>query len=311
MQTVELGNTGVEVSALCLGAMYFGTRQDEETSFQLLDQYVEAGGSFIDTANIYAHWTPGGEGGESERMLGRWMRARGNRDELFLASKVGFGYGEIERGLSAARIEEECEKSLERLGVERIDLYYAHVDDQETALEETLGAFNRLIEAGKVRFIGASNYMAWRLERARCVSHIHDLPRYQCIQQRYSYLRPKAGASFDPQLAVNDELLDYVRAEPVTLLAYSVLLSGAYTRAEREFPEQYRGADSEARLQVLKEVAEESGVTPNQVILAWMRQRGIIPLIAASTRSQLQENLESLAVTLGEGQMKRLDEAET
>jgi aryl-alcohol dehydrogenase-like predicted oxidoreductase len=309
MQTVELGNTGVEVSALCLGAMYFGTRQGQETSFRLLDQYVEAGGSFIDTANIYAHWTPGGGGGESERMLGRWMRARGNRDQLFLASKVGFGYGEIERGLSAARIQEECEKSLERLGVESIDLYYAHVDDRKTALEETLGAFSRLIAAGKVRFIGASNYLTWRLERARCVSRIHDLPRYQCIQQRYSYLRPKPGASFDPQLAVDDELLDYVRAEPVTLLAYSVLLSGAYTRAEREFPEQYRGPDSEARLQALREVAEESGATPNQVILAWMRQRGIIPLIAASTRSQLQENLESLEVTLGEEQLKRLNKA--
>ncbi|MFP4344102.1 MAG: aldo/keto reductase [Anaerolineales bacterium] len=309
MQTVELGNTGVEVSALCLGAMYFGTRQDEETSFQLLDQYVDAGGSFIDTANIYAHWAPGGGGGESELLLGRWMRARGNRDDLFLASKVGFGYGEVERGLSPARIEEECEKSLERLGVESIDLYYAHVDDRKTALEETLGAFSRLVKAGRVRFIGASNYMTWRLERARCVSRIHDLPRYQGIQQRYSYLRPKPGAGFDPQLAVNDELLDYVRTEPVTLLAYSVLLSGAYTRAAREFPEQYRGPDSDARLQVLGEVVEESGATPNQVILAWMRQRGIIPLIAASTRSQLQENLESLKVTLSQEALERLNKA--
>lgn len=195
MRTVPLGNTGVDVSALCLGAMYFGTRNDERTSFELLDQYVAAGGTFIDTANIYAHWVEGGQGGESESLLGRWMKARGNRADLFLASKVGFNMPGVERGLTAAQIEAECEKSLRRMGVETIDLYYAHVDDRVTPLDETLAAFDRLVRAGKVRFIGASNYLAWRLEQAHWVSKTHDWASFCCVQQRYTYLRPKPGAA--------------------------------------------------------------------------------------------------------------------
>ena len=134
MRTTPLGWTGVEVSIFCLGAMYLGTRNDAASSYRLLDQYVDAGGSFIDTANIYAHWVEGFRGGESETLLGEWMRRRGNRSRIFLATKVGFEYPGVERGLSAAQIEAECDKSLRRLGVETIDLYYAHVDDRSTPL---------------------------------------------------------------------------------------------------------------------------------------------------------------------------------
>ncbi len=313
MQTVPLGNTGVDVSALCLGAMYFGTRNDERTSFELLDQYVAAGGTFIDTANIYAHWVEGGQGGESESLLGRWMKARGNRADLFLASKVGFNMPGVERGLTAAQIETECEKSLRRMGVETIDLYYAHVDDRVTPLDETLAAFDRLVRAGKVRFIGASNYLAWRLEQAHWVSKTHDWPSFCCVQQRYTYLRPKPGASFDPQISVNDDLLDYVRARrhDFTLLAYSALLGGAYVRDDRPVPEQYRGPDAEARLRVLREVAAEAGATPNQVVLAWMMHSDppVIPLIAASEPRHLAENIGALDVRLSAGQMERLNHA--
>lgn len=309
MRTIPLGNTGVEVSALCLGAMYFGSRNDQVTSYRVLDQYVDAGGTFIDTANIYAHWVPGNKGGESETLLGKWMRERKNRDDLFIATKVGFGYPGVERGLRAEQIETEVEKSLKRLGIETIDLYYAHKDDRDTPLEETLEAFHRLVKAGKVRFLGASNFVDWRLEKARWVSRTHDWPRYVCIQQRYSYLRPKPGADFDPQVAVNDELLDYCEFEGVTLLAYSVLLSGAYTREEREFPEQYLGPDTTARLEALYAVAKEAEITPNQVILAWMLQRDVIPLIAASATAQITENLGALDVALSLDQMRRLNEA--
>ncbi len=309
MRTVPLGRTGEQVSALCLGAMYFGTRNDGATSYRMLDQYVGAGGAFIDTANIYAHWVPGFRGGESETLLGQWMRERGHRDRLFIASKVGFGYGEVRRGLSARLIEAECEKSLRRLGVEAIDLYYAHVDDPITPLEETMEAFDRLVKAGKVRYVGASNYRAWRLEKARWISRTNGWAEFCCVQQRYTYLRPAPGASFEPQLAVNDDLLDYARREGVTLLAYSALLGGAYTREERNFPEQYAGLDAQARLAALDEVAEAHGATRNQIILAWMHHNDVIPLVAASTEAQMAENLGALDIALTDEEVERLNNA--
>src|SRR5690606_4556003 len=142
VRTQKLGHTGVEVSVLCLGTMFLGTRNDTPSSHRILDSYLDAGGTFIDTANIYAHWVSGFRGGESETLLGEWMRERGNRSRLFIASKVGFGYPGVERGLTAQQIEAECEKSLRRLQVDTIDLYYAHVDDRITPLEESLAAFD-------------------------------------------------------------------------------------------------------------------------------------------------------------------------
>jgi aryl-alcohol dehydrogenase-like predicted oxidoreductase len=311
MGSVPLGITGEEVSQFCLGAMYLGSRTDAELSIQLLDQYAEAGGSFIDTANIYAHWVPGHAGGESEALLGVWMKERGNRSRMFLASKVGFPYPGVEQGLRAAQIEAECDKSLRRLGVETIDLYYAHVDDRNTPMEETLEAFQRLVQAGKARFIGASNFLAWRLEEARWVSQANGWAEYCCVQQRHTYARPKPGASFDPQISSNDDLLDYCRSRPLTLLAYSPLLGGAYTRPDRPMPEQYAGPDADARLAVLIQVAQEVGATANQVILAWMVQGDppVIPLVAASTPEQMAENLGALDIVLSPEQLTRLDQA--
>ncbi len=311
MQTRTLGNTGVEVSALCLGAMYFGSRNDKNTSFQMLDTYFAAGGSFIDTANIYAHWVPGGQGGESESLLGEWMRKRDNRHQLFIATKVGFEYADVERGLTAKQIEAEAEKSLKRLGVDTIDLYYAHADDYHTPLEETLEAFTRLARAGKVRFIGASNYRAWRLEEARAISEANGWPRYCCVQQRYTYIRKRPGTTFDPQLAVNEDLLDYARHRQFPIIAYSVLLSGAFTRGDRPFPNQYLGPDTDARLKMVHTIAKETGASVNQVILAWMlhHEAPTIPLIAASNLDQMQDNLDALDVRLSKDQMRRLNMA--
>jgi aryl-alcohol dehydrogenase-like predicted oxidoreductase len=312
MQKFPLGNTGFQVSALCLGAMYFGTlRTPKAASIRILDAYLDAGGTFIDTANIYAHWVEGGRGGEGEALLGDWMRERGNRSRLFIASKVGFAYPGIERGLRAKQIEEECEKSLRLLQVDTIDLYYAHVDDRVTPLEETLQAFDRLVQAGKVRFVGASNYVAWRLEQARWISQVNGWAEFCCIQQRYTYLRVKPGGSTTPQVTANDDLLDYCRTTKLTLLAYSVLLGGAYTRADRPLSPQYASSDSEQRLAALRVVAQETGATVNQVVLRWLLQSSpsVLPLIAASDEAQLQENLGALTFQLSDGQMEHLNSA--
>ena len=143
MKTLPLGNTGVQVSAMCMGTIYLGAREDRATSCRLMDRYVDAGGSFFDTANIYSWWLPGCAGGECETILGEWMRERRNRSQVFIASKVGFQYPGVERGLTRARIEAECDKSLRRMGIDTIDLYYSHVDDPNTPMEETMAAFLR------------------------------------------------------------------------------------------------------------------------------------------------------------------------
>ncbi len=311
MRTLPLGNSGVDVSAMCLGAMYFGSRTDKAKSYTLLDQYVDAGGRFLDTANIYARWIPGFKGGESETLLGQWMRERKNRDQLFIASKVGFEYPDVERGLPAWRIQEECEKSLKRMGIETIDLYYAHKDDRDTPLEETMEAFDKLIQAGKVRYVATSNMVAWRVEEARWTSRTNGWAEYCGVQQRYSYLRPQPGASFGNQTAANDDLLDYCAARGITLLAYSPLLSGCYTRADRPIPDQYAGPDSDARMAALKAVAKDVGATANQVVFAWMLHSTppVIPVFGASTPEQMAENLGALDVKLSDAHMDRLNQA--
>ena len=311
MKTIPLGNTGVRVSAMCMGTIYLGAREDQATSYRLMDQYVDAGGSFFDTANIYSWWLPGCAGGECETLLGEWMCERRNRSRVFVASKVGFQYPGVERGLTRRQIETECDKSLRRMGIDTIDLYYSHVDDLNTPVEETMEAFDRLVQAGKVRFIGASNFAAWRLEGARWTSRNHGWAEYVCVQQRHTYLRPKPGASFSPQVAANGDLLDYCRSRGITLLAYSPLLNGAYTRPDRPVPAQYLGLDTDARLAALRAIAQEINATPNQVVLAWMSHSdpAVIPVFAASTDEQLRENLGALDLALSTEQMKRLDEA--
>ena len=311
MRTQQLGQTGEQVSALCLGAMYFGSRNDKEASYKILDQYVDAGGTFIDTANTYAMWIDGFQGGESEKLLGEWMAERGNRDDLFIASKVGFDYQNVPIGLRAHQIEEECNKSLKRMNIDTVDLYYAHKDDRKTPLEETLQAFDRLISAGKVRFIGASNYLAWRLERAHWMSEANGWAQYCCVQQRHTYFPLRPGASSGRQVVANNDLFEYCSDTGTTLLAYSVLLGGAYTRDDRPLPEGYRCADNEQRLAVLRAVANEIGASPNQVVLCWMMQSSppVLPLIAASTEAQLAENIGALAFELSAEQMRRLNTA--
>lgn len=309
MQTLSLG--GTQVSCLCLGTMNFGTRNDRETSFALLDLYYEAGGRFLDTANNYAYWFEGGNGGESERMIGAWMRERGNRDDLFLASKVGFNTPPVGMSLHPDVIAREIGESLARLGTDRLDLYYAHTDPRDVPLATSMQAFHDAVRAGKARRLGCSNFRAWRILEANHIAAQLEQTPFLCIQTRYSYLKPNTDR-IGRQLAANEDLLDFVRATPtIAMLAYSPLLGGAYTRMDRELPAAYQTDGNRTRLAVLKEVAIESGATVNQVVLAWMLQSDppVIPLIAASRPADLQENLDAATLTLLPDQMQRLNEA--
>lgn len=306
MNKVKLGPNGAEVSELCLGAMNFGTKNSKDVSLALLDVYYEAGGRFLDTANNYAVWKPGGKGGESENVLGEWMKSRDNRQDMFVATKVGFNVEQA--GLTREIINREVEGSLKRLQTDRIDLYYAHCDHRESPLEETLETFNALVKAGRVRYLGASNHRAWRLEKARRLSRENGWAEYCCVQQRHTYLRPLTNADFGPQLVANEDLLDYCRSEGVTLLAYSGLLGGFYSREDKDLPPQYMSHEADKRLKVLNDVAASHGATPCQIVLAWMRQGSppVIPLIAASTPQVLQENIKAAEIELDENEIMRL-----
>lgn len=309
MKTVALGKTGIAVSLACLGTMRFGTATDEKTSYEILDMYVEAGGNFLDTANVYAAWEPNGKGGESEELLGRWMRARENRDQLVLATKLGSRWQNSGFGLKPEQIEQECEASLKRLGVEAIDLYYAHFDDYDTPLEETMTAFEKLIKAGRVRVLGASNFRAWRLEKVRVACENNDWPFYCCAQQRFSYLQPAIGVKFGPQVAANEDLLEYCQEQQLTLLAYSPLLGGSYTQKDKPLQKQYINPYNEERLEILKTLAAEKNISPNQLVLAWMLHSTpqVLPIVAASSIAQMQENLDALEVVLSQDDMERLN----
>jgi aryl-alcohol dehydrogenase-like predicted oxidoreductase len=301
VKRVKLGKSNLEVSALAIGSDLIGSRIDRATAFKLFDFYHENGGSFIDTANMYSCWLPGCKGGESESTIGAWMKERHNRDQIVISSKLAFDYPGCDGGLTAVEIERECEKSLKRLETDRIDLYYAHRDDRATPLEETMQAFDRLVKAGKVRAIGASNLTPWRIAEANTISRVNHWNEYSVVEQRYTYLRPRHGADFGPQIFISD----------VALIGYSILLQGAYTRTDREVPMQFAGADSDERLGVLKAVAGEAGCSPSQAIIAWMRQSdpAILPIIAGSRIEQLQETIAALDIVLSSDQMSRLNAA--
>jgi aryl-alcohol dehydrogenase-like predicted oxidoreductase len=313
MREVRLGNTDAFASQISLGCMYFGSKVDQAASFRILDRYREAGGNFLDTADCYAFWVPGGRGDESETTIGRWMRERKNRPQVFVATKLGARPGSSpgsKEGLSPAAIAAGLEGSLRRLGTDHVDLLYTHVPDLDVPLEETLGALDRLVREGKALGIGCSNELAWRVERARAISMSNGWSQFACVQNRYTYLRPKPRAVL-PQVCVNDDLLDYAALNRgISLIAYSPLLGGAY-KDGGEIPPEYRTSDSKARMAVLTAVAQETGASRNSVALAWMIQGNpsFIPVIGVSNDAQLVENLAALGLQLTVGQMERLTSA--
>jgi aryl-alcohol dehydrogenase-like predicted oxidoreductase len=317
-RTLGPDQTGPRVSVLCLGVLPFGTTVDEATAFAILDRFADAGGTFVDTSNNYAFWVPGATGDESETVLGRWLASRGARDRMVLATKVGArptqpGLGfEAAEGLSAKAIRAGFEGSLRRLGTDRVDLYYAHVEDRSVPLEETVGAFAELVDQGSVGALGVSNHATWRIEQARRIARDHGWPGYTCVQERYSYLRPRPGVRLPEggHVHMTDELLDYARTEPdLSLLAYTPLLFGSYTRADKPLPEHYEHPGTTRRLAVLHEVAAELGATPNQVVLAWLigGDPPIVPIVGISSVSQLDDCLGGADLILDEDVRRRLD----
>lgn len=311
MDMAELGTSGASVSALCLGTDYYGSRTPAETAHILMDAFHEAGGTFLDTSNIYARWIPGFLGGESESTIGDWMARRRNRSAMFVATKMCGDYLDVPYGLRAVDIRRECDKSLARLRTDWIDLYYAHADDRQTPLPEIVEAFDSLISAGKVRMVGASNWATWRLAEARQIAEANGWVSPWALEYRYTYLRPRPGAVFAPQVAVNDQLLDYARDKQLPIVAYSILLNGAYSRSDRPVPGRYAGPDTDARLAALQVVSAETGATPAQVVIAWLRQQPqqIIPIVAGSTLEQIRENVAAANLRLTSDQVNRLDSA--
>lgn len=312
---------GNRVSALCLGAMLFGTRVDEDTSFAILDRYVEAGGTFVDTSNNYAFWLDGATGDESETMLGRWLARTGARDDVVIGTKVGARprtpgdrtLDDVE-GLSRGAIEAAIAQSLRRLGTDHVDVYYPHVEDRSVTLSETLETLGRLVRSGAVGTLGVSNHALWRLERARALSRSSGLPSYAFLQYRYSYLQPRFDVALPASghVHVGAELLDYLRSEEdVALVAYSPLLEGSYVRADRPLPYAYDHPGTAARLAALAAVGKRTGATANQVVLAWMlsRPEPIIPLVGVSSLGQLDEAIDAVDLELSPEDLAELDAA--
>ena len=314
MQYRPLGRSELQVSPLCFGGNVFGWTADERTSCSLLDAWIDAGFNFVDTADVYSRWAPGHAGGESESVIGRWIRHGGQRSRLVIATKVGNDMGEGRIGLKPERIREAVEGSLRRLQVECIDLYQAHRDDESTPLEATLEAFGRLVTEGKVRALGASNYTAPRLRAALETSARLGLPRYESLQPLYNlYDR------FD----FEEDLQGLCRREHVGVINYYALaagfLTGKYRAAEdaaksargKMVVQKYLGARGQRIVRALDEAAERAGSTPAQVAIAWvMAQPGVTaPIASATSLAQLQELVQAAQLQLDAATLALLDEA--
>jgi aryl-alcohol dehydrogenase-like predicted oxidoreductase len=312
----KLGRTGMKVAALCLGGNTFGWTTDQKASEAVLDAYMEAGGNFIDTADIYSRWAPGNKGGESETAMGTWMAARKNRQSVILATKLGgpMGPGPNETGLSRLHMVEAVEASLRRLKTDYIDLYQAHWDDRETPLEETLRGFDDLVRQGKVRYIGASNHAAWRLALALGESARRGYVRYECLQPKYNLvIRDEYERELEPLC-----LEQGVGVIPYSSLA-SGFLSGKYKKGADK-PSTARAAGVEKIymnergfrvMAAVEKVAAGAGATPSQVAIAWLAHRpGITaPIASATTVSQLKELVGGVELKLDAEAVKTLDEA--
>ena len=316
MLTRRLGRTGLRVSALCLGGNTFGWTTDQKASEAVLDAYVEAGGNFIDTADVYSRWVPGHAGGESESVLGKWMKARGHRRAVIIATKVmgPMGPGPNDTGLSRQHIVEGVEDSLRRLQTDFIDLYQAHWDDRDTPLDETLRAFDDLTRQGKVRYIGASNYHAWRLTRALWESDRRAYVRYESIQPKYNLVfRDEYERELEPLCL----------EQSIGVIPYSSLgsgfLSGKYHRGH-DLPKTARAGNVQKTymtdrgftvLEAVEKVAAAAGATPAQVALSWLAHRpGITaPIASATSVAQLKELLGGIEFQLDADARATLDRA--
>jgi aryl-alcohol dehydrogenase-like predicted oxidoreductase len=312
MTKLELGRSGLKVAPFAFGGNVFGWTADEKTSFELLDAFVDAGFNLIDTADVYSKWAEGHSGGESETIIGKWLERRGRRDDVIIASKFGMEMGPDMKGLSRKYMFEAVERSLARLKTDYIDLYQAHSDDESTPFEETLAAFGELIEAGKIRAIGASNYKAERLAAALEASAKLGLPRYETLQPWYNlYDR----GMFEGPLA------ELCRKERLGVIPFFGLASGFLTgkyRTEKDlegsaraYRVKYMMDERGMRiLGALDAVAAEHDATPAQIALAWLRARGVVaPIASATSLAQLAELAAFVDIELSAAQVARLNEA--
>jgi len=309
----KLGNSGLEVSPLAFGGNVFGWTVDEPTSFRLLDAFMAAGFNFIDTADVYSKWAPGNKGGESESILGDWLKSRGNRHQVVIATKVGSEMSPGQKGLSKAYILRAAEESLKRLQTDYIDLYQSHINDPDTPLSETLEAYAQLMEQGKVRAIGASNYPAERLREALQISKEFGLPRYQSLQPNYN-LYDRADYETNLEAVCCENGLGVI---PYFSLA-SGFLTGKY-RAEADLATGQRGpfvkkylSDRGFRiLRALDELALSLHSTPAKISLAWLMARPSItaPIASATTLEQLNDLTGSTELELDQASIERLNNA--
>ncbi len=308
MKKILLPN-GLNVSPVCLGAMNFGTTTSEEDSFKVLDAFVDMGGNFIDTSNNYAHWA--GTGDESETVLGKWIKARGKREDLVIATKVGFDRHGQGAGLKKEQIEYWIDQSLKKLNVDYVDLYYAHTDDVNTPLEETMEAFDKLVKKGKVKNLGVSNYDTWRVVEANAVAKEKNLTPYTVMQQRFTYLHPRYEVA--PKYAFNEqttrERMRFLFDKNMPLVAYSCLAKGGYVNQEKIPIDHVTGK----RLEVLTGMAKDKGVSANALVVAYLTNldkiKGnakVIPLFGSSKVSHFTDNLKGLTIDLTEEELLTL-----
>jgi len=310
MEKRRLGKSDLHVSPLCLGGNVFGWTADEAVSFALLDSFVAAGFNFIDTADVYSKWAPGHHGGESETILGDWLKRRGKRDDVVIATKVGSEMGPGKKGLSKVYIARAVEESLRRLGTDYIDLYQSHRDDPDTPIEEALEAYGALIKAGKVRAIGASNFTAERLAASLEASAQHGLPRYETLQPEYNLM----VRDFEQALA------PLCQRHGLGVIPYFGLASGFLTgkyRSKADLKQSQRGEDVEAYLSArgfkvldaLDAIAERRDATPAQVALAWLMTKVTAPIASATSLKQLGDLVASARLKLEPADIKMLEAA--
>ena len=310
-----LGRTGLKVSALCLGTMQWGWTADEATSFAVMDAFVEAGGTFLDSADIYSNWVEGNAAGVSETIIGKWAKGRGKRHELVLATKARgrMWAGPNGEGLSRGHLIKACEDSLRRLQTEYIDLYQAHWFDAETPIEETMAALDTLVQQGKVRYVGCSNYPAWRLVAALWASDQHNLVRYDSLQPHYNLAYRQE---------FEQDLKEVVTQYGLGVIPYSPLaggfLTGKYKQAESTTSARAGGIQkryfNDAGWRVMdavRQVAGEVESTPTAVALAWLLAQPFMtaPIIGANSMEQLQGSLAAVNLQLSPDQLSTLDQA--
>ena len=307
-----LGNSGLEVAPLAFGGNVFGWTADEGTSFRLLDAFVAAGFNLIDTADTYSRFAPGNRGGESETIIGKWLKRGHRRDKVVIATKVGSEMGLHKKGLSKAYIMNAAEDSLRRLQTDYIDLYQSHRDDPDTPLDETLEAYARLMEQGKVRAIGASNYSAERLSYALTLGRRHELPRYECLQTEYNlYERAEYEETLEPVCIENG----------LGVLSYFSLASGFLTgkyrsaadvanKARGDFVKKYLNKRGFRILDALDQIGRQLHAKPAQVALAWLMARPTVtaPIASATSLPQLNELIGATKLQLDEASIRFLNQ---